>query len=117
MTDVTRYTDQEIADAYTRFRMAIKGQQVNVVEYVLASDYDALAAELAEAQRQLKMVAPIGRYNGRDIEGWAKHAAALEAALRTIEAKGREHPDPYVPGAWFADVACVWRDTSPTETD
>ena len=52
MADVKRYTDQEIADAYTRVRMAIKGQQVNVVEYVLASDYDALAAELAEVRQR-----------------------------------------------------------------
>jgi hypothetical protein len=29
----------------------------------------------------------------------------LEAALREIVAKGREHPDPYIEGAWFAQVA------------
>jgi hypothetical protein len=48
---IRRYGDHEIADAYTRFRMAIKGQQVpDTIDYVLASDYDALAAELAECR-------------------------------------------------------------------
>lgn len=50
--------------------------------WVRAEDYDALAAELAETQRQLKNVAPVGRYNGRNIEEWAKYGAKLEAALR-----------------------------------
>lgn len=50
--------------------------------FVSKADYDALAAELAETQRQLKNVAPVGRYNGRNIEEWAKYGAKLEAALR-----------------------------------
>jgi hypothetical protein len=50
----------------------------------LMTERDALAAELAETQRQLKIVAPVGRYNGRNIEEWAAYGAALEAALRTV---------------------------------
>ncbi len=45
------------------------------------AERDAIAAELAETQRQLKLVAPVGRYNGRNIEEWANYGAALEAAL------------------------------------
>jgi hypothetical protein len=53
MSDIRRYTDNEIADAHTRFRMAIKGQQVNVVEYVTASDHDAAIAQLTRERDAL----------------------------------------------------------------
>ena len=50
--------------------------------FVRQPAYADLAAELAETQRQLKLVAPVGRHNGRNIEEWAKYGAALEAALQ-----------------------------------
>ena len=44
MSEVTRYTDMQIADAFTRFRMAIKGNTVPDTEmWVREIDYDALA--------------------------------------------------------------------------
>ena len=44
MSDVTRYSDMQIADALTRFRMAIKGNTVPDTEmWVREIDYDALA--------------------------------------------------------------------------
>ena len=54
MSDIRRYTDHEIADAHTRFRMAIKGQQVNVVEYVTASDHDADLAQLTRERDEAR---------------------------------------------------------------
>lgn len=54
----------------------------------LLAERDRLAAELTETQRQLKLVSPIGKYNGRDIEGWAKHAGELESALREVRTTG-----------------------------
>lgn len=41
----------------------------------------------------------------------------LEAALRQIESKGREHPDPYIEGSWFADQATAALNPSASETD
>ena len=47
--DVKRYSDLEIA-AYTRFRVAIKGQLIDTREYVLAADYDAAQARIRELE-------------------------------------------------------------------
>ena len=50
MSDVTRYSDMQIADALTRFRMAIKGNTVPDTEmWVRAIDYDALRADFLNA--------------------------------------------------------------------
>ena len=49
MSDVTRYSDMQIADALTRFRMATKGNTVPDTEmWVRAIDYDALRAEIEQ---------------------------------------------------------------------
>jgi hypothetical protein len=50
---VRRFTDREIADAYTKFRMAIKGQIVQVEDYVRASDYDRQVKWLTEENARL----------------------------------------------------------------
>jgi len=34
-----------------------------------------------------------------------KQLAHAIQALRTISNKGREHPDPYIEGSWFAEIA------------
>ena len=50
MSEVTRYSDMQIADAFTRFRMAIKGNTVPDTEmWVRAIDYDALRADFLNA--------------------------------------------------------------------
>ena len=50
MSDVTRYSDMQIADALTRFRMATKGNTVPDTEmWVRAIDYDALRADFLNA--------------------------------------------------------------------
>lgn len=80
---VKRYSFDEGDEAYYD---ALGFLPEGYADLVPAADYDALAAELAETQRQLKMVAPIGKYNGRDIEGWAKRAGEMEAALAQANA-------------------------------
>ncbi len=49
--------------------------------FVLASDYAALEARCLEAERQLKLLAPVGQYNGHDIYQWEARCAALTAEL------------------------------------
>jgi hypothetical protein len=50
MNEVTRYSDMQIADAFTRFRMAIKGNTVPDTEmFVRATDYDALRVDYLNA--------------------------------------------------------------------
>ena len=73
--DVRRYSDHEIVDAYTRFRVAIKGQLIDTLEYVLATDYDALEAEKKRQHEK------IDKMLGYHVEDKAR-IAALEAALR-----------------------------------
>lgn len=50
----------------------------------LAEDYDTLVLQFAKA---------------------AVRISCLERALRLISAMGHEHPDPYVEGSWFAQIA------------
>ena len=43
---VKRYSERQIADAYTKFRMAIKGNSVpETMDFIAATAYDALEAE------------------------------------------------------------------------
>jgi hypothetical protein len=73
---VRRYTNREIADAWTEYRMAIKGFSVPyTLEFVDAAHYDALAAD-REARHQscLVLMNSVTQYRAR--------VQALEAALR-----------------------------------
>jgi hypothetical protein len=84
---VRRYTDREIADAWTEYRMAIKGFSVpDTLEFVDAAHYDALAAELAEWKRGSATV------NERLL---ARVAALEEALLKIIELSQGVVNDPY----------------------
>ena len=46
------------------------------------TDANCPHCRIAQLERELKLIAPTGRYNGRNIEEWAAHGAQLEAALR-----------------------------------
>jgi hypothetical protein len=81
---VRRFTDREIADAYTRFRMAIKGQVAQVEDYVRASDYDRQVKWLTEENARLARdlyAASVDRKNAlarvKELEA-AKYGAYLE---------------------------------------
>ena len=50
MNEVTRYSDMQIVDSFTRFRMAIKGNTVPDTEmWVREIDYDALRVDYLNA--------------------------------------------------------------------
>ena len=50
MNEVTRYSDMQIVDSFTKFRMAIKGNTVPDTEmWVREIDYDALRADFLNA--------------------------------------------------------------------
>ena len=73
MSGVMRYSDMQIADAFTRFRMAIKGNTVPDTEmWVREIDYDALRADFLNAVQGRDIA-----INERDL--WKDSARAFKA--------------------------------------
>jgi hypothetical protein len=80
---VRRYTDREIADAWTQYRMAIKGSSVpDTLDFVDAANYDALVAELAQARSDRQREHDLRVQLVGTVESQAARIAELEAALR-----------------------------------
>jgi hypothetical protein len=90
MSEVKRYSDMQIADEFTRFRMAIKGNTVADTEmWVSAIDYDALRADFLNAVL------------GRDI-AINERDALYEKLVEEREMHRRaQHPEPFHIGAVY----------------
>lgn len=104
MTDVKRY---KVSNGLLIVRGAEAWNTFNLqnLDVVLASDYETLAAELADmkAMRDGFKAACDGFLD--DIQANKARIRELEAALRQIRDVGQRHRDPYVEGSWFAAVA------------
>ena len=87
---VKRYSERQIADAYTKFRMAIKGNSVpETMDFIAATAYDALEAEnvrLREALRKAR--SHIAAIDGTNYADDDVIIAAIGAALAASNDKG-----------------------------
>lgn len=65
-------------------------------EYVGLHDYESARAEIERLMRELKILAPVGRYNGHDIEHWYSEAQRMRAALEWIRHRSATHVEAIV---------------------
>jgi hypothetical protein len=74
------YNEREIADAYTRFRMAIKGNTVDTAEFVRADEHQELVSALRHYARHSDNCGDMAGYNGQPHECDCGLAAVLAEA-------------------------------------
>lgn len=87
MTEETYLED----DLKVRYERAMHyWEQEKECSKLLREQRDKAWAELEEAKIQLKRLAPTGRYNDLDIEGWHKRATVAEERLERVAKASRD---------------------------